>query len=39
VEVERHTRYRELMAWLLIPALGLVASEMALRKTVLRTLP
>jgi Ca-activated chloride channel family protein len=39
VEVERHTRYRELMAWLLIPALGLVASEMALRKTVFRTLP
>ncbi len=39
VEVERPTRYRELMAWLLIPALGLVASEMALRKTVFRTLP
>jgi len=39
VEVERHTRYRELMAWLLIPALGLVASEMALRKTLFRTLP
>jgi len=39
VEVERHTRYQELMAWLLIPALGLVASEMALRKTAFRTLP
>jgi len=39
VEVERHTRYQELMAWLLIPALGLVATEMALRKTVFRTLP
>jgi Ca-activated chloride channel family protein len=39
VEVERHTRYRELMAWLLIPALGLIASEMALRKTVFRVLP
>jgi Ca-activated chloride channel homolog len=39
VEVERHTRYKELMAWLLIPALGLVAGEMALRKTAFRTLP
>jgi len=39
VEVERHTRYQELMAWLLIPALGLVVSEMALRKTAFRTLP
>lgn len=39
VEVERHTRYRELMAWLLIPALGFVVSEMALRKTVFRKLP
>ncbi len=39
VEVERHTRYQELMAWLLIPALGLVASEMALRKTAFRILP
>jgi len=39
VEVERHTRYQELMAWLLIPALGLVTSEMALRKTVFRALP
>jgi hypothetical protein len=27
------------MAWLLIPALGLVVTEMALRKTVLRKLP
>jgi Ca-activated chloride channel family protein len=39
VEVERFTRYQELMAWLLIPALGLVVTEMALRKTVLRKLP
>jgi Ca-activated chloride channel family protein len=39
VEIERYTRYRELMSWLLIPALGLVASEMALRKTVFRVLP
>ena len=39
VEVERFTRYRELMGWLLLPALGLVASEMALRKTIFRKLP
>jgi Ca-activated chloride channel family protein len=39
VEVERYTRYRELMAWLLIPALGLVATEMGLRKTLFRKLP
>ena len=39
VEVERFTRYRELMGWLLLPALGLVASETALRKTVFRKLP
>lgn len=39
IEVERFTRYQELMAWLLVPALGLVASEMALRKTAFRKLP
>jgi Ca-activated chloride channel family protein len=39
VEVERFTRYQELMGWLLIPALGLVVTEMALRKTLLRKLP
>jgi Ca-activated chloride channel family protein len=39
VEVERFTRYQELMGWLLIPALGLVVSEMVLRKTVFRKLP
>jgi Ca-activated chloride channel family protein len=39
VEVERYTRYRELMAWLLIPALGLVVGEKALRKTYFRKLP
>ena len=39
VEVERFTRYQELMAWLLIPALGLLVTEMALRKTVFRKLP
>ncbi len=39
IEVERYTRYQELMGWLLIPALGLILSEMALRKTVFRKLP
>lgn len=39
VEVERFTRYRELAAWLLIPALGLVVVEKALRKTYFRKLP
>ena len=39
VEVERYTRYQELMGWLLIPALGLVVSETFLRKTIFRKLP
>ena len=39
IEVERFTRYQELMGWLLMPALGLVVSEMFLRKTVFRKLP
>jgi len=39
VEVERFTRYQELMGWLLLPALGLVVSEAFLRKTVFRKLP
>ena len=39
VELERYTRYKELMGWLLLPALGLVASEMFLRKTAFRRLP
>jgi Ca-activated chloride channel family protein len=39
VEVERFTRYQELMGWLLIPALGLVATEAFLRKTIFRRLP
>jgi Ca-activated chloride channel family protein len=39
VEVERFTRYQELMGWLLIPALGLILSETFLRKTVFRKLP
>jgi Ca-activated chloride channel family protein len=39
VEVERYTLYRELAAWLLIPALGLVIGEKFLRKTYFRKLP
>ena len=39
IEVERFTRYQELMGWLLLPALGLVVSESFLRKTVFRKLP
>ena len=39
VELERFTRYRELMGWLLLPALGLVVTEMMLRKTAFRKLP
>jgi len=39
VEVEHFDRYRELMGWLLLPALGLVAGEMVLRKTLFRKLP
>jgi Ca-activated chloride channel family protein len=39
VEVEHFTRYQELMGWLVLPALGLVVGEMALRKTVFRKLP
>ncbi|MBN1399389.1 MAG: VWA domain-containing protein [Anaerolineae bacterium] len=39
VEVEVFTRYRELGAWLLWPALGLLAVELLLRNTWLRALP
>jgi Ca-activated chloride channel family protein len=39
VEVERYTRHQELMGWLLVPALGLVAGEMLLKKTILSKLP
>jgi Ca-activated chloride channel family protein len=39
VEVERFTRYQELMGWLLLPALGLVVGEAFLRKTAFRKLP
>ena len=39
VEIERFTRYQELMGWVLLPALGLLLSEIVLRKTAFRTLP
>jgi Ca-activated chloride channel family protein len=39
VEVERFTRYQELMGWLLLPALSLFVSEAFLRKTLFRKLP
>lgn len=39
VEVQVLTRYSELAAWLLLPALGFIILEMLLRQTVFRTLP
>jgi Ca-activated chloride channel family protein len=39
VEVQVFTRYRELAAWFLLPALGLVVLEFLLRHTALRSLP
>jgi Ca-activated chloride channel family protein len=39
VEAEVFTRYRELGVWVLWPALGLLALELVLRNTWLRTLP
>ncbi|MBN1878122.1 MAG: VWA domain-containing protein [Anaerolineae bacterium] len=39
VEVQKFTRYKELAAWVLFPALGLLWIEMILRHTLLRTLP
>jgi Ca-activated chloride channel family protein len=39
VEIERFTRYHELMGWLLMPALGLIVGEGVLRKTAFRKLP
>jgi Ca-activated chloride channel family protein len=39
VEVQVLTRYRELSAWLLLPALGMILLEMLLRRTVFRSLP
>jgi len=39
VEVQIFTRYKELAAWVLLPALGLLLVELLLRHTLLRTLP
>ncbi|MGD9101300.1 MAG: VWA domain-containing protein [Anaerolineae bacterium] len=39
VEVQVFVRYRELGAWLLLPALGLILLELLLRNTLFRTLP
>jgi len=39
VKVQVFTRYRELAAWALLPALGLILVEMLLRRTVFRSLP
>jgi Ca-activated chloride channel family protein len=39
VEVQRFVRYRELAAWLLVPALALILLELLLRNTLFRTLP
>jgi Ca-activated chloride channel family protein len=39
VEVQVFTRYKELAAWVLIPALGLLLLEFVLRRTLFRTLP
>jgi Ca-activated chloride channel family protein len=39
IEFESYTRYRELAALLLIPALLILLAELVLRKTVLRRLP
>jgi len=39
VEVQIFTRYKELSAWVLLPALGLLLLELLLRHTIFRTLP
>jgi Ca-activated chloride channel family protein len=39
VEVQVFVRYKELAAWMLLPALVLLLLELALRHTVFRTLP
>jgi Ca-activated chloride channel family protein len=39
VKVQVFTRYRELAAWFLLPALGLVFLEITLRQTLFRSLP
>jgi len=39
VEIRSFSRYRELAGWLLAPAIALLALELGLRETVLRSLP
>ena len=39
IEIESYTRYQELAAWLLVPALIVLLSEIVLRKTAFRKLP
>jgi Ca-activated chloride channel family protein len=39
VEVQVLTRYSEMAAWLLLPALAFIVLEMFLRQTVFRALP
>lgn len=39
IEIESYTRYQELAALLLVPALLLLLAELVLRKTILRKLP
>jgi Ca-activated chloride channel family protein len=39
VEVKTFTRYRELAAWLLVPAALLLTLEILLRRTIFRTIP
>lgn len=39
IEKQRYTRYREHVAWLVLPALGLLLAELALAGTLLRTSP
>jgi Ca-activated chloride channel homolog len=39
VKIESYARYHELAGWLLLPALGLLLGESALRRTLFRKLP
>jgi Ca-activated chloride channel family protein len=39
IEVRTFTRYRELAAWLIVPAVLLLTLEILLRRTIFRTIP
>ncbi len=39
IEVRTFTRYQELMAWLIVPAVLLLVLEILLRRTIFRTIP